>query len=436
LWEQLNTLYEGLNPLTAEGVQLTNIGYLTGFQRLLATATTVDAILLGTDATVVPALSRAKTSFNDNSYELIEDATISKSSAIKGIVTITTPIVVLGDYNFTVNGITISYVAQSFDSTTSVSAKLAYEINSNATLSAVLTATVPDTATNTIVLLSKDYKTSFSFDIVSNVTISEIWSYGKFRSTVLGKISAIIGSLDTIDTPVTGWLSVTNLLSGQRGRDDEDDISFRFRRGKSFSVAGVSSPLGIEAKLSQLSNVANVRVFENPTDSTDEFGRPRHCINVCIEGGDDNDIANAIYLYKPAGIDTFGATEVIIADSQGETYPVSFDRFLDRFGWVRVTILAKNFEEVYPQNGADIIRKAIYDFASKSFSFGDDVILQKFYSPVYSVKGLKEVKIEVAVTDLENDSPVWVEENISISPKEAVRFALENNRIVIIDNIS
>jgi hypothetical protein len=65
-------------------------------------------------------------------------------------------------------------------------------------------------------------------------------------------------------------------------------------------------------------------VYENPTAVTDVNGTPPYSMAIAVEGGDINDIANAIALRKTPGSPTYGTTSVMVFDSRGIPSVINF----------------------------------------------------------------------------------------------------------------
>jgi hypothetical protein len=85
----------------------------------------------------------------------------------------------------------------------------------------------------------------------------------------------------------------------------------------------------IDAIFAAVANVPGVTqnvVLENDTDVTDSNGLPPHSFQVIVVGGVDEEIANVIWLKKPAGILSFGSATTQILDSQGIPHDISFSR--------------------------------------------------------------------------------------------------------------
>lgn len=155
-----------------------------------------------------------------------------------------------------------------------------------------------------------------------------------------GRYVANASTISTIATPVTGWTAVTNAADAVPGSEVETDAQLRVRREQRLQRAG-SSPLGaIEAQVAEVDGVTQVVAWENATDYVDSAGRPAHSVEVMVLGGDDEDIARAIWAAKAGGIATYGTeSAVTFTDDRGVTRSVLFSRPTDLDAYVTVVVV-------------------------------------------------------------------------------------------------
>ncbi len=432
LYQRLDETIQSLSPNYATGEAQNRCYAFNGLIRHDPVATTVPLILNGTEGTVVPVGRVVSSSINSADYNTDVDATITKANLIQIKFEIGT-VAIADEVSVFINAVEYKVTAISADPI-GATEQLTDKINSDQSL------VYADNVGAVMTLQSVDLRTVFSADAGLKTTIFALGTPVNATGAATGKISAPARSVNIITTAVSGWDSVDNLLAGQRGRNIESGEDFRERRLRSFLMAGGASVLGLQAKiLNNVSGVSFCRVYENATSDTDEFGRPAHCVHVVAEGGTDTDITNEIALNKSGGITTFGAVTKQLADSEGNSFPVNFDRPTVKYVWVEVTINTKNFEETFPPDGLDLIRQAVYDFGSTSFGYGDDLILQRFYTPVYAVPGIKDVSIRLAITDAPTPVPDdgrkgdYVEGNISIPPTAYTEWLNDPARIIVLD---
>jgi uncharacterized phage protein gp47/JayE len=135
--------------------------------------------------------------------------------------------------------------------------------------------------------------------------------------TELGAITASVGSLTRILTPTPGWQTSTNPNPAVVGLPVETDAQLRRRQTQSTANPSQTVVIGIQGAVENLPGVQRVMVYENPTSATDANSIPPYSMAVVVEGGDVQDVAQAIALRKTPGSPTYGSTNVIVYDSRG-----------------------------------------------------------------------------------------------------------------------
>jgi len=131
----------------------------------------------------------------------------------------------------------------------------------------------------------------------------------EFEASKIGDISISPGTIVTIATPTLGVLSVTNPGGALiQGASEETDASLRYRRSISVSNPSTGYLEGLQGSLLALDNVTNVKIYENVGPLTDVNGIPGHSIWPIIDGGDETEIAELIYLKRNAGCGIWGGT--------------------------------------------------------------------------------------------------------------------------------
>jgi len=210
-------------------------------------------------------------------------------------------------------------------------------------------------------------------------------------ATVTGPRPALADTITEIITPVTGWDSVTNNDPAVLGTDLEKDSDLRARRERSVARDAQAVIDAIFAEIKSVVGVTQLLVLENDTNSgPDTNGLPAHSINAIVLGGQDQDIAKAIFLKKTLGATSFGNTSAVITDDQSIEHTVSFSRptEIDIYVIVNLTTFAN-----FPVDGQDLIKQAIIDYSQgiltegRGFSLGDNVINSQLYSPVNTIQG-------------------------------------------------
>lgn len=148
---------------------------------------------------------------------------------------------------------------------------------------------------------------------------------GTFICSQTGAITLGIGQLTTIvassTTGVDGWETVTNTAVATVGQTIESDASYVLRILN--SIFSGSALFGNYASACyQVANVQDVYTYENPYGTAlqlDNISIPAHSVYVCVNGGNSEEIAQALYSVKSAGCGWCGNTTVTITDTIYET---------------------------------------------------------------------------------------------------------------------
>lgn len=204
-----------------------------------------------------------------------------------------------------------------------------------------------------------------------------------------GEWQALAGKLTVIESAVSGWTVVTNAADADVGRDRESNAAYRSRLLNLQQASGGSTPAAIKSDVGNVADVTSVFVFNNPTDAEDADGVPAHAFEVVALGGDDDEIAQAIYDNAPAGIEPYGSTSGNAVDLNGDAIVVAFSRPTEKAIKIEVTLTT---DSDYPVDGDDQVAAALVE-AIGDLDVGDDVILTTLYSSIYSVAGVVDVTL-------------------------------------------
>lgn len=135
---------------------------------------------------------------------------------------------------------------------------------------------------------------------------------------------------NTITNPVTivlGVVSVNNpTVLTTLGINEETDAQLHLRRQQSVSLSSQGYLQSLLADLKNINGVTSAFIYENNTGSVDADGVPSHSIWVIVQGGPDDDIANAIYRKRNAGCGMKGSETVVITQVDDSLFVIRFDR--------------------------------------------------------------------------------------------------------------
>lgn len=227
------------------------------------------------------------------------------------------------------------------------------------------------------------------------------------------------GTLTVLATPYPGWSAITNPDDGSPGKNVESDAELRQRRLE-------GNPKGA---LANLPGVEKVFVFENNTDNT--VGTlPPHSFEAVVYDGTpggtlvpDQDIADALFLDKPAGIATQGDITQTVTDEVGLTHTVKFSRPTVKDIYVTVELYVNSEWDI--TNGPGLVKAALVAFGLDHYKCGTDVIQNSLFGPCYGVPGVDVIStIKLGFTASPSGTA-----NLTILPRELA--SLSSSRIVV-----
>lgn len=206
-------------------------------------------------------------------------------------------------------------------------------------------------------------------------------------ATVTGPVFAAAGALTVIESPQTGWNSVTNAADTSIGSNIESDSDLRARRQATLQAAGSANAAAIRADLLNTAGVSQAAVFENDTDTVNVDGVPAHAFESVVQGGANADIAQAIWDTKPIGIATHGSITESVADYSGTLQPVKFSRPTTIPIYITVT-LTKVAGVTYAGDAA--VKAALVLYLSR-FLLGQDLIRSQIFGQVSPIAGVVDI---------------------------------------------
>ncbi len=161
-----------------------------------------------------------------------------------------------------------------------------------------------DTNNNTYRLLG-------TVTIGSGSTVSSSW-----QNQATGPIPCPAGTLVKVGQAINGWDSITNPADGSIGRNVESRADFYNRIFNSVAINGEGTTSATYAAVFAVNNVLDCYVIDNPSASTESsnplpggisnptnYPLAPHSLFVAVVGGDDQNIANAIWGKKDVGCD-------------------------------------------------------------------------------------------------------------------------------------
>lgn len=226
----------------------------------------------------------------------------------------------------------------------------------------------------------------------------------EFTCTTPGPVSAPPGTLDKIITTIDGWDTVNNEAAATVGMEAESQDAFEIRRYRSVALNSTSSIDSAYSRLASLDGVIAVCVRQNRTDTSmriDKVTIRPHSVYVCVLGGKDEDIADALYKTVSAGCDYTGTVTVEYKDklTLGKD-TIRFNRPSESAMMVVVTV--RRSDNLAP-DAENTIKKIVFNNfygtqAAQKYSvspvsrvvMGDDLYASRFTGPL-TAAGIHEL---------------------------------------------
>ena len=441
IWEDMEALYFSYYPDQSEGVSLDNQASITGSIRKSPTKSQITGqLLFGTVGTII--LQGRVISVFENAtarfVTLFDVTLIAGVDEIQDITFSATP--TSGSFKLAFGGLTTAFI--DFDDTAS-DIKTKLEALSSIPVGSI-TVTGSFAAGFTVTFINPGStglgKRDVQILVVSDNTLSDGGAVTvtvaettkgvpqgavNMQAETEGATNAPSNTLNVIETPVAGWTDTVNPLDVLVGTAVESDAEFKIRRRSEVAKAGAATPNAIFADVSAVVNVTAVVVFFNNLDIPDLDGRPPHSVDIVVQDGSDDDIAQAIFDTVGGGITFVGDITKLVTDSQGISQTIKFSRPTEVDIHVEVDL---SVNSLFPVDGIAQVEAAILAYGNAQ-TIGQDVIV--FGSdPALScsfeqVPGITDIVIRVGKT-----AGPTLDANIIIALREVSKF--DSSRITAV----
>lgn len=268
---------------------------------------------------------------------------------------------------------------------------------------------------------------------VRNVGTSDVWEIigGPYVIPVSGIINCTMRAIDSgaieflsatvweiIDSVVgwTGFITIADIDPEDIGQDVESNEELRQRREDEL-FAGGNDLSGIKAQVSKV--VDEVAIYENKSCvAANADGIPPGAIEVVVEGGDDQEILDAIYERKPPGTETFGQTvNGTVIDTEGNPIPIGFTRVADVDIWFELIVGVGNAEVALPDNVSTLLVDAILEFGNANSAIGQDALPETFATVIWEILkdpltgkySAETLDLEVGLTASTANAPIAID---------------------------
>lgn len=402
LWEKLQAVYYSQYPDTAQGYSLDAACALTGISRLKSTYTKVLCQLKGVNYTTIPKGSEVLVENTDRLFYLMDDITITNEKCYSITIELnhnneSVDSYVLNINNHKITATSLGLIKQINDSNIDVKAEL-------------------DKDNEYIIINSASVEQSFSCFVSDNIKIIDCTNNAIFKARKKGYVVAPSFAVSVIQTPIQGWISVSNINAGILGRELESDVELRARRKDSLRLSGSGTMEAIRAKILNIKGVTSVSIVENPNALIDAQGRPAHSFEVLVIGGSDAEIAKVIWQTKPVGVLTYGNSSLVINDSCGKKHRLYFSRAVRKYVYITIKLkVAENFDLKNISLITDTLAKQI-----NSLGVSEGLIFQSLFASIYLSAGIMNADIKIGASPVEENLPELSNNNIETEAGEVL----------------
>lgn len=211
-----------------------------------------------------------------------------------------------------------------------------------------------------------------------------------YQAEDTGEIPAQPNTVNIILDSVVGLETATNPGNPTIGQDQESDGDFRNRIKTSLNINAIAVLSAIKANVEQVPGVVGSYCWDN-SDSVsavvDGLTVPGHSILIVVDGGDEQAVAEAIFVKKTAGTGYVSADtqpgytvieKEVVDEAYGTSYKVRFARPVLTDVDIEITVARKSY------SGDDLeqaVKNAVLNFAKGDNPEVDGVVIGGNLSP-------------------------------------------------------
>jgi len=276
------------------------------------------------------------------------------------------------------------------------------------------------------------------FELIDTVMLGDTGTVtGTFQALEEGPISAPAGSLTVPVEGYTavGWETSSNPQPGLQGLASQSDIQARRERKQTLALQGRSISEAVFSNVRALPQVLSLSFRENVENTTqviDGITLVAHSVWACVDGGEDTDVAGALYRSKTAGANWNGAVTVTVQDPfSGQASTVKFDRPTAVPVMARFTVSTGGGIS----DPLALIRSAVMAYAlgqtdEQGFVLGEDVSpFELAAAGNLAASGIFIRNVEVALQDI---APAWQNSPIAIRLNQKATITESNILVNIV----
>lgn len=208
-------------------------------------------------------------------------------------------------------------------------------------------------------------------------------------SEEFGEIETAADTVTEPETIILGVTGVTNPNPAVPGRGEETEPETRRRRRQSVQTPAYSTAGSLFARLADVLDVTDLKVYENTTDTEDSRGVPAHSLWCVVEGGSVSDIVETIVKNKTGGTalkgSITGTFDEVRERPDGTEFTLQRTARFDRptTQAVEVQLDATRKDPDIPLDAQNIKD----NLAAEGFRIAENMIVTQLYAAVYKDNG-------------------------------------------------
>ena len=238
---------------------------------------------------------------------------------------------------------------------------------------------------NSVKVVITDPSRVGTFTITGNAQIVCSYMPVYVTSNTYSSKESLANQVNVIRSATLGWLSATNPFRILASTPIENDEDYRYRAKLNLHGNPVGKYNAILFALKSVRGVTYENVQEVRTNNfANNDGIQKSVgLSITVQGGDENEIAVAIFNSVSDGIATSGTILKEVKDINGFGHEVRFSRPEPQA--LQITMSLVTYAD-FPSNGHSLIKQSIVEWFN-SLNVGEDIHYSRLYEPINNVRG-------------------------------------------------
>lgn len=381
--EVLPLIIQSMDINSAEGQQLDNLLWnIHRIKRKSESQTTGLVMVYGDIGTYIANGSEVANSITGDTYRLDSNITLSKTS-VNGVDVQVDELSGLLTINYSIEGFLSQspevniQLREADDTPRKAADRVVDAVNSQT--SYLFAKRNND---NTVKVAIKDQSNVGSFSVKGAMSIIRSYAPVYVTSSTYDSQESTVGQINVIRTATLGWRGVTNPYYIFPSEGVESDEGYRYR-GKLKQQSTSGKYTSILMALKSVSGVVYENVQQNTSPNPTNSGIINNGVAITVMGGNEEDIALAIFNTVSEGIMTSGDILKMVKDINGFEHEIRFSR--PNIVPLEVSMSLITYPN-FPINGNAKIRQAIIEWFN-NLNVGEDIHYSRLYEPINSIQG-------------------------------------------------